>query len=310
MLRGIIQKIKSALAVRSDGAQGTPESGGSPTRSLTSPDELLNSLIHQHRTLRGALDEARAKLKKFHADGADNPVNNMPEDRAARLHRGIVLEERVARLTADLLAFQRTTLVTVTELRSRLDATEAAARLRDLDDLSNSGPDTQGESPDPEFHGERIEIEGQLADLNDAIAKLRSTREFSNLRYRNEEAPGKGPKTFPLLPILDAGIPECARVKIRLCRPRSVVTALGAMTAGIPIILVRQRDATKEPTEPSDLEDSGMIGKILSTRDLADGEVEVLIETRCLVNITSFSLANGPFMARVAIDPESPAAET
>ena len=150
MLRGVLSRL-ALIARRIVGAsEPSPAEAAARARAeldalapLAPPappataQQLLADLAEQHRSLRARLTDARERLREFHENQKSESDQGEPEDRAARLRLGILHEERVAKLTADLLSFQRSTLAVISDLRARLDEQEERARTQAFEGLSN-----------------------------------------------------------------------------------------------------------------------------------------------------------------------------
>lgn len=153
------------------------------------PAQVLADLIAQHRKLQADLKTAREKLRTFHAAPPDVLARIDALGRSARMQYGLLLEERVSRLTTQLLAFQRSTLAVAAEFRSRLDEVESKQRGASLDALSDAAQPVNLEQIERELKAYSEELsrtKGEVsATLNsaeeakDADAEATSEREVS-----------------------------------------------------------------------------------------------------------------------------------
>ena len=83
---------------------------------------------------------------------------------------------------------------------------------------------------------------------------------------------------FPLLPLRDVVVFPHMVIPLFVGRPKSIRALETAMGAGVGIMLVAQKSATKDDPDAADLYTVGCLSNILQMLKLPDGTVKVLVE--------------------------------
>src|SRR4249919_773197 len=84
--------------------------------------------------------------------------------------------------------------------------------------------------------------------------------------------------TLPLLPLRDVVVFPHMVIPLFVGRPKSIKALDVAMDAGKHILLVAQKQASKEDPTAEDLYDIGSVATVLQMLKLPDGTVKVLVE--------------------------------
>ncbi|MBW6493844.1 MAG: endopeptidase La [Burkholderiaceae bacterium] len=86
------------------------------------------------------------------------------------------------------------------------------------------------------------------------------------------------PSSLPLLPLRDVVVFPHMVIPLFVGRPKSIKALEAALEVGKSIMLVAQRNASKDEPEPKDIHEIGCISNILQLLKLPDGTVKVLVE--------------------------------
>jgi ATP-dependent Lon protease len=86
------------------------------------------------------------------------------------------------------------------------------------------------------------------------------------------------PTSLPLLPLRDVVVFPHMVIPLFVGRPKSIKALEAAMTAGKSIMLVAQKNASKDEPSAEDVYDIGCVSNILQMLKLPDGTVKVLVE--------------------------------
>ena len=86
------------------------------------------------------------------------------------------------------------------------------------------------------------------------------------------------PTSLPLLPLRDVVVFPHMVIPLFVGRPKSIKALEAALEVGKSIMLVAQRNASKDEPEPKDIHEIGCISNILQLLKLPDGTVKVLVE--------------------------------
>ena len=84
--------------------------------------------------------------------------------------------------------------------------------------------------------------------------------------------------TLPLLPLRDVVVFPHMVIPLFVGRPKSIKALDVAMDAGKHILLVAQKQASKDDPTAEDLYDIGSVATVLQMLKLPDGTVKVLVE--------------------------------
>ena len=92
------------------------------------------------------------------------------------------------------------------------------------------------------------------------------------------DSPQSGPQTLPLLPLRDVVVFPHMVIPLFVGRPKSIKALEAAMEVGKSIMLVAQKNASKDEPGASDIHEIGCVSNILQMLKLPDGTVKVLVE--------------------------------
>src|SRR6187399_979307 len=90
--------------------------------------------------------------------------------------------------------------------------------------------------------------------------------------------PSNEPVTLPLLPRRDVVVFPHMVIPLFVGRPKSIKALDMAMEAGKHILLVAQKQASKDDPGAADLYEIGSVATVLQMLKLPDGTVKVLVE--------------------------------
>jgi ATP-dependent Lon protease len=109
---------------------------------------------------------------------------------------------------------------------------------------------------------------------------------------------------LPLLPLRDVVVFPHMVIPLFVGRPKSIKALEAAMESGKSIMLVAQKNASKDEPSPGDIHEIGCISNILQMLKLPDGTVKVLVEGSRRGQIGSIDASGPHFMCEVtAIEP-------
>src|SRR6478735_3276909 len=97
-------------------------------------------------------------------------------------------------------------------------------------------------------------------------------------RMPNDTTPPTDVTTLPLLPLRDVVVFPHMVIPLFVGRPKSIKALDVAMDAGKHILLVAQKQASKDDPSAEDLYDIGSVATVLQMLKLPDGTVKVLVE--------------------------------
>lgn len=116
------------------------------------------------------------------------------------------------------------------------------------------------------------------------------------------------PDSLPMMAVRDVVVFNYMIIPLFVGRPGSIEAVNEGLAANKLLMLVTQKDATKDDPEEKDIYEVGMVSMIMRTLKLPDGRLKVLVQALSKARIRSF-LQKKPFY-RVKIDlieePESP----
>ena len=92
------------------------------------------------------------------------------------------------------------------------------------------------------------------------------------------EVGSKGPQSLPLLPLRDVVVFPHMVIPLFVGRPKSIKALEAAMENNKSIMLVAQKNASKDEPSRADIYDLGCVANILQLLKLPDGTVKVLVE--------------------------------
>ncbi|HEY5634818.1 MAG TPA: endopeptidase La [Burkholderiaceae bacterium] len=121
------------------------------------------------------------------------------------------------------------------------------------------------------------------------------------------------PQTLPLLPLRDVVVFPHMVIPLFVGRPKSIKALEAAMVAGKSIMLVAQKNASKDEPSESDMYQIGCVSSILQMLKLPDGTVKVLVEGGARARIVEVREGETHFICDLepmqADDDESPELE-
>ena len=97
------------------------------------------------------------------------------------------------------------------------------------------------------------------------------------------------PQTLPLLPLRDVVVFPHMVIPLFVGRPKSIKALEAAMEVGKSIMLVAQKNASKDEPSAGDIYEIGCVSNILQMLKLPDGTVKVLVEGSQRARITSIT---------------------
>ena len=116
------------------------------------------------------------------------------------------------------------------------------------------------------------------------------------------------PESLPMMAVRDVVVFNYMIIPLFVGRPGSIEAVNEGLNSNKLLMLVTQKDPTKDDPEEKDLYDVGMVSMIMRTLKLPDGRLKVLVQALSKAKIRSY-LQKKPFY-RVEIDlveePESP----
>ena len=96
-------------------------------------------------------------------------------------------------------------------------------------------------------------------------------------------------QTLPLLPLRDVVVFPHMVIPLFVGRPKSIKALEAAMEVGKSIMLVAQKNASKDEPSAEDIYEIGCVSNILQMLKLPDGTVKVLVEGVHRARITSIT---------------------
>jgi len=116
-------------------------------------------------------------------------------------------------------------------------------------------------------------------------------------------------QSLPLLPLRDVVVFPHMVIPLFVGRPKSIKALEAAMEVGKSIMLVAQRNASKDEPAADDIYEIGCVSNILQMLKLPDGTVKVLVEGARRARIVAIDDGGSHFSCEVA-PVEAPAAES
>ncbi len=108
------------------------------------------------------------------------------------------------------------------------------------------------------------------------------------------------PETLPMMAVRDVVVFNYMILPLFVGRPGSVGAVTEAMEGNKLLMLVTQKDATKDEPGPDDLYQVGMVSMIMRTLKLPDGRLKVLVQALSKAKIRTFEQQEPHF--RVSVD--------
>ncbi len=108
------------------------------------------------------------------------------------------------------------------------------------------------------------------------------------------------PESLPMMAVRDVVVFNYMIIPLFVGRPGSIEAVNDAMSGDKLLMLVTQKDATKDEPEPDDIYQVGMVSMIMRTLKLPDGRLKVLVQALSKAKIREYEQASPHY--RVAID--------
>jgi ATP-dependent Lon protease len=105
---------------------------------------------------------------------------------------------------------------------------------------------------------------------------------------------------LPLLPLRDVVVFPHMVIPLFVGRPKSIKALEAAMEVGKSIMLVAQKNASKDEPSPEDIYEIGCVSNILQMLKLPDGTVKVLVEGATRARITAITDGESHFSCELA----------
>lgn len=136
-----------------------------------------------------------------------------------------------------------------------------------------------------------------------AVAQRRLATEYG---YRNwgELIRAVVSRFVPVIPLRELVVFPLEVYPIYIGRPRSV-SAIDAVAAGAPILLIAQRDAAVAEPSPSDMYEIGTLGVIVERQNLPDGSARIVVEGRRRARAKRFVFDEQSYKADVEEVPDT-----
>jgi len=108
------------------------------------------------------------------------------------------------------------------------------------------------------------------------------------------------PESLPMMAVRDVVVFNYMIIPLFVGRPGSIEAVNDAMNGDKLLMLVTQKDATKDEPEPEDIYKVGMVSMIMRTLKLPDGRLKVLVQALSKARIRNYEQTSPHY--RVAID--------
>lgn len=114
------------------------------------------------------------------------------------------------------------------------------------------------------------------------------------------------PEILPMMAVRDVVVFNYMIIPLFVGRPGSVEAVNEALGANKLLMLVTQKDATKDDPEIDDIYDVGMVCMVMRTLKLPDGRLKVLVQAMSKARITEFIRTEPSYQVRIEeiIEPE------
>ncbi len=109
------------------------------------------------------------------------------------------------------------------------------------------------------------------------------------------------PEVLPMMAVRDVVIFNYMIIPLFVGRPGSVEAVNEALSSNKLLMLVTQRDATKDNPETEDLYEVGMVCMIMRTLKLPDGRLKVLVQAMSKAKITKYHRTDPSYQVSVEI---------
>ena len=131
-------------------------------------------------------------------------------------------------------------------------------------------------------------------EFNDTLSS--SMDDFSD-NIQNLEIPD----SLPLMAVRDVVVFNYMIIPLFVGRPASIEAVNEAMEGNKLLMLVSQKDATKDTPDPDDLYKVGMVSMIMRTLKLPDGRLKVLIQALSKAQIKEFIQTDPHFQVEIEL---------
>ncbi|HBH27769.1 MAG TPA: endopeptidase La, partial [Desulfofustis sp.] len=109
------------------------------------------------------------------------------------------------------------------------------------------------------------------------------------------------PSELPMMAVRDVVIFNYMIIPLFVGRPSSVEAVNESLKADKLLMLVTQRDATKDDPGPEDLYEIGMVCMIMRTLKLPDGRLKVLVQAMSKARITEYKRSEPSYQVAVEV---------
>ena len=117
------------------------------------------------------------------------------------------------------------------------------------------------------------------------------------------------PESLPMMAVRDVVVFNYMIIPLFVGRPGSIEAVNDAMNSDKLLMLVTQKDATKDDPEPEDIYETGMVSMIMRTLKLPDGRLKVLVQALSKAKIREFEQTSPHYRVAIDLVPEQEAEE-
>ncbi|HEB68472.1 MAG TPA: endopeptidase La [Desulfobulbus sp.] len=117
------------------------------------------------------------------------------------------------------------------------------------------------------------------------------------------------PESLPMMAVRDVVVFNYMIIPLFVGRPGSIEAVNDAMNSDKLLMLVTQKDATKDDPEPEDIYKTGMVSMIMRTLKLPDGRLKVLVQALSKAKIREFEQTSPHYRVAIDLVPEQEAEE-
>jgi len=109
------------------------------------------------------------------------------------------------------------------------------------------------------------------------------------------------PEVLPMMAVRDVVVFNYMIIPLFVGRPGSVEAVNEALSSDKLLMLVTQRDATKDDPSPDDLYSIGMVCMIMRTLKLPDGRLKVLVQAMSKARVTEYTRTDPSYQVSVEV---------
>ena len=102
------------------------------------------------------------------------------------------------------------------------------------------------------------------------------------------------PESLPMMAVRDVVVFNYMIIPLFVGRPGSIEAVNDAMNGDKLLMLVTQKDATKDDPDPEDMYQVGMVSMIMRTLKLPDGRLKVLVQALSKAKIRKYRTDRSP----------------